>query len=295
MRTTVKITLSLLALACVDGAVLTEANADVLCMRGDSVKIYPGKKCRDGSKRINYGNIGIVSPVTQPGPQGEQGPAGAQGAQGEQGTAGPQGAQGPQGEQGPQGPQGEVGAAGLKGDKGDPGEVGPQGAQGEKGDKGGRGDVGPQGVAGPKGDVGPKGARGADGSAVSFSKDVLMTCKSYSFTSNFRSKGTTDRFGRSIGAATARCGANQILLNGSAALQAASPDAQVSSQIVMRDIVRRPMNNTTDFTVAAQGAPAIPSGLKLDFFDSNANNSLSVQLICCTLDVNETEGTPTIE
>ncbi len=247
---------------------LTEANADVLCMRGDSVKIYPGKKCREGSKRINYGNIGIVSTVTLPGPQGEQGPAGAQGAQGEQGTAGPQGAQGP---------QGEVGAAGLKGDKGDPGGVGPQG------------------VAGPKGDVGPKGARGADGSAVSFSKDVLMTCKSYSFTSNFRSRGTTDRFGRSIGAATARCGANQILLNGSAALQAASPDAQVSSQIVMRDIVRRPMNNTTDFTVAAQGSPAIPSGLKVDFFDSNANNSLSLQLICCTLDVNETEGTPTIE
>lgn len=122
-----------------------------------------------------------------------------------------------------------------------------------------------------------------------------MTCKGYSFTSNFRTKGTTDRFGRSIGAATARCGANQIFLNGSATLQTATPDSQVSSQIVMRDIVRRPMNNTNDFTVAASGSPAIPSGLKIDFFDSNANNSLSVQLICCTLDVNEAEGAPTIE
>jgi hypothetical protein len=122
-----------------------------------------------------------------------------------------------------------------------------------------------------------------------------MTCKAYSFTSTFRSKGTTDRFGRSVGAATARCGANQILLNGAAAFQAVSPDAQVSSQVVMRDIVRRPINNTIDFTVAAQGSPAIPSGLKVDFFDSNANNSLSVQLVCCTLDVNEAEGIPTIE
>jgi hypothetical protein len=135
-----------------------------------------------------------------------------------------------------------------------------------------------------------------DGNATNFSKDVLMTCKAFSFTSNFRAKGiTTDRFGRAVGAATARCGANQMLLHSSAAFQTASPDAQVSSQLVMRDIVRRPTVNTSDFTNAAQGSPAVPSGLKIDFYDSNSSNALSVQLICCTLDINESEGTPNIE
>lgn len=135
-----------------------------------------------------------------------------------------------------------------------------------------------------------------DGNATNFSKDVLMTCKAFLFTSNLRLKGiTTDRFGRAVGAATARCGANQMLLHSSAALQTASPDAHVSSQLVMRDIVRRPTANTSDFTVAAQGSPAVPSGMKIDFYDSNPSNALSVQFVCCTLDVNESEGTPTLE
>jgi len=188
------------------------------------------------------------------------------------------------------GEKGDTGAQGLKGDKGD---TGPQGLKGDKGD------TGAQGLKGDKGDAGApglKGEKGSDGSATNFAKDVLMTCKSYAFTSRFRTRGTTtDRFGRSIGAATARCGANQFLLNGSAALQFASPDAQVSTQLVMRDIVRRPTNNTTDFTTAADGSPATPSGIKVDFFDSNTSNALSVQLVCCTLDANEAEGTPTIE
>lgn len=344
MKTVVNVVVTMCAIVMGELVVAESASADVLCVSGSVVKVYPGKKCLEGSKKISFTKIGIGAASRGKGKRGPVGPRGKRGLQGEQGAQGEPGAQGPQGEQGApgeQGPQGEtgmvgprgdkgekgdkgdrgeVGSQGLKGDKGDLGEVGPQGAKGEKGDlgevgpqglkgdkgdmgekgdKGDRGEAGPQGaqgVAGPRGEAGPQGARGVDGNATNFSKDVLMTCKAFSFTSNFRTKGiTTDRFGRAVGAATVRCGANQMLLHSSAALQTASPDAHVSSQLVMRDIVRRSTANTSDFTVAAHGSPAIPSGLKIDYYDSNASNVLSVQLVCCTLDINESEGTPSIE
>jgi hypothetical protein len=356
MKPVVKVVVMMCAIVVGELVVAESASADVLCVSGGVVKVYPGTKCLEDSKKVNFSKIGIASASRVKGKRGAVGPRGKRGLQGEQGRQGEQGAsgeQGPQGESGTVGPQGERGEkgdrgndgfqgakgdkgdVGEKGDKGDRGEVGLQGAKGdtgekgdkgdvgekgekgergeagpqglkgdkgdmgEKGDKGDRGETGPQGaqgVAGPRGEAGPQGARGLDGNAANFSKDVLMTCKAFSFTSNFRTKGnTTDRFGRAVGAATARCGANQMLLHSSAALQTASPDSQVSSQLVMRDIVRRPTINTSDFTVAAQGAPAVPSGLKIDFYDSNTSNVLAVQLVCCTLDVNEPEGTPSIE
>jgi len=190
------------------------------------------------------------------------------------------------------GPAGIAGSDGKAGERGNA-QTGAQGEQGEKGEKGDAGAAGTQGPQGEKGDAGPK---GDPGSAVQFANDVLMTCKSYSFKSNIKANGsTTDKFGRTTRKVTARCGSNQWLLSHSETLQTATPDSQVVSSLVMRDIVRNPITTTEDFTTAADGAAAIPSGASIEFYDSSSSNVLTTRLICCTLDVNVAEGKPTIE
>lgn len=181
----------------------------------------------------------------------------------------------------------------IKGDKGDPGEMGPQGEKGDTGDVGPQGEKGEQGAAGPQGDVGPQ---GTPGSALNFTSDVLMTCKHYSFKTNLKGpNSSTDKFGRTTRKITAKCGSNQFLVGHSEALQSTTPDSQVVSTLVMRDIVKNPVTNTLDFTTGADGIAAIPSGVGVEFFDSASANSLTTRLICCVLDANQAEGTPTIE
>jgi hypothetical protein len=252
------------------GAFAHNAHAQTLCIQKNGlVKAVSGQKCPAKTK---------LFPITGEAIKGDKGDPGELGPQGPQGDKGDIGEVGPQG---PQGPQGEAGAAGA------------QGAQGEKGEKGDAGAAGTQGPQGEKGDAGPK---GDPGSAVQFANDVLMTCKSYSFKSNIKANGsTTDKFGRTTRKVTARCGSNQWLLSHSETLQTATPDSQVVSSLVMRDIVRNPITTTDDFTTAADGAAAIPSGATIEFYDSSSSNVLTTRLICCTLDVNVAEGRPTIE
>jgi hypothetical protein len=174
-----------------------------------------------------------------------------------------------------------------KGEKGDPGETGPQGLPGDRGEVGEMGPQGPQGEQGPKGNA---------GNALNFASDVLMTCKQYSFTSNLRGNGsTTDRFGRTTRKVTARCGSNQRLEAHAETLQTATPDSQIVSSLVMRDVVANPITNTNDFTGGIDGSAAIPSGVAVEFYGSASANVLTTRLICCTLDVNLPEGRPTIE
>jgi hypothetical protein len=123
-----------------------------------------------------------------------------------------------------------------------------------------------------------------------------MTCKQYSFKSNLKANGsTTDKFGRTTRKVTARCGSNQRLDAHAETLQTATPDSQIVSSLVMRDIVSNPITNTNDFTSGADGSAAIPSGVTVEFYDSASTNVLTTRLICCTLDVNVPEGKPTIE
>ncbi len=238
--------------------------------------------------------------VGEQGLKGEKGDAGTQGLKGDKGDVGEQGLKGDKGDAGAQGlkgDKGDVGEQGLKGDKGDAGAQGVKGDKGDAGAQGLKGDTGPQGLKGDKGEAGAPGPKGDSGSALSFSNDVLMNCKAYTFNTSIRvgRKASTDRFGRLSNQVTAHCGANQMLLSQSATLQLATPDAQVSQTLVMRDIVRRPTSNTQDFATAADGSPAIPAGVQVDFFDSSNSNQLTTRLICCTLNPNEPEGTPTIE
>lgn len=191
------------------------------------------------------------------------------------------GSKGEKGDTGTTGPQGE------KGDKGDTGDVGLQGENGAQGEPGSQGEAGPQGEAGLKGDP---------GTALNFTNDVLMTCKQYSFKTNLNGpNSTTDKFGRTSRKITARCGSNQVLVAHAETLQAATPDSQIVSTLVMRDIVTNPITNTTDFTTGADGSAAIPSGVSVEFFDSAKNNALTNRLVCCVLDSNQPEGKPTIE
>ena len=191
------------------------------------------------------------------------------------------------------GEKGDPGEAGPQGEKGDVGEAGPQGLQGLQGEQGA---LGAQGLQGEKGDAGAEGPKGDSGTALTFSNDVLMTCKHYSFRSNIKGAGsTTDKFGRTTRKVTARCGSNQWLLSHSEVLQNATPDSQVVSSLVMRDIVKSSVTNTDDFTTNADGATAIPSGASIEFYDSTTANVLTTRLVCCTLDVNALEGRPTIE
>ena len=191
------------------------------------------------------------------------------------------------------GEKGEPGAMGLQGDVG---ATGPQGEPGTAGSQGEKGEAGAAGAPGPQGEKGDAGPKGEAGSAINFSNDVLMTCKHFSFKSNIKGSGsTTDKFGRTTRKVTARCGSNQWLLSHSATLQTATPDSQVVSSLVMRDIVKNPITNTEDFVTGPDAAAAIPSGASIESYDSASANVLTTRLICCTLDVNSPEGKPTIE
>lgn len=123
-----------------------------------------------------------------------------------------------------------------------------------------------------------------------------MTCKHYSFKSNIKGAGSgTDKSNRTFRKVTARCGSNQWLAGHAETLQTASPESQVVSSLVMRDIVGNPITTDKDVTTAPEGGAAIPSGAAIEFYDSSASNVLTTRLICCTLDPNSAEGKPTIE
>lgn len=258
------------------GASAETGHAELLCvMKNGMVKAVAGKKCPPRTRPFPIPAEAIE------GPKGDRGDVGPQGERGLTGEAGPQGAQGPQGE---------------KGDKGDTGDAGPQGLQGEKGDTGEAGPQGEKGEAGPQGEKGEAGPKGEAGSAFNFSNDVLMTCKNYSFKSNIKANGSsTDKFSRTYRKVTARCGSNQWLAGHAETLQIATPDSQIVSSLVMRDIVQNPITNMNDFVTAPDGSAAIPSGVAVEFYDSVAANVLTTRLICCTLDANSPEGKPTIE
>lgn len=252
------------------------AYAQTLCVqRTGAVIAVAGKRCPAKTK---------LFPLAATAIKGDKGDTGARG------ETGPQGDKGATGDVGPQGAQGE------KGDKGDTGETGPQGLQGEQGvagDAGPQGPQGEQGATGPQGEAGPKGDAGA---TFSFSNDELMTCKQYSFKSNIKGTGSaTDKYNRTFRKVTARCGSNQFLAGHAETLQTATPDSQVVSNLVMRDIVAHAITNTNDFTTAADGASAIPSGVAVEFYDSSNANVLTTRLICCILDASSPEGKPTIE
>ncbi len=132
--------------------VANSAYADVLCAKGQDVKILRGSKCTAGFKAINLAKVGIA---------GDVGPQGVQGVKGDKGDIGPVG------------PQGAAGAQGLKGDKGDQGIQGIQGLQGVQGLKGDKGDTGAPGATG---------AQGLAGTSINFTH-ILGTCRNRYFDS----------------------------------------------------------------------------------------------------------------
>ena len=314
------------------GVFAENVHADVICVvKGGALKVYTKRRCPAKTKPFpmqagGKGDPGPEGAQGAQGLQGDKGEAGPIGLQGEKGDTGPVGPEGPKGDkgddgaagaQGPKGDKGDDGAAGAQGPKGDKGDAGAAGAQGPKGDKGDDGAAGPQGLKGDKGDAGaagaqgpkgdkgdagaagpqgPQGEKGVRGDAVSFTNDILMTCKQFSFRSNLKSAtSTTDKFGRTARKVTARCGSNQWMAGHSEVLQSATPDSQVVATLVTRDIVASPITNTNDSATGVDGSAAVPSGVIVEFFDSLATNLLTTRLVCCTLDANSPEGKPTIE
>jgi phage tail protein X len=131
---------------------------------------------------------------------------------------------------------------------------------------------------------------------VNFTNDILMTCKHYSFRSALKGAGSTTNAGRTTRKVTARCGGNQWLASHSEKLQTVSQDTQVAVSLMMRDIVSQAVTNTADFANVADGSPAVPSGVAVEFSDmATSTNALTTRLICCTLNTNLPEGKPTIE
>jgi hypothetical protein len=51
MKTVVKVIVMMCAIVVGEVVVAESARADVLCVNGSVVKVYPGKKCLEGSKK----------------------------------------------------------------------------------------------------------------------------------------------------------------------------------------------------------------------------------------------------
>lgn len=101
--------------------------------------------------------LGVSSPVGNPGPPGPPGQPGLPGPPGYPGHEGPPGVPGREGKPGPPGLQGAVGPPGFPGAEGPPGSPGSAGPDGPPGAPGLPGPQGPPGVPGHEGPPGPAG------------------------------------------------------------------------------------------------------------------------------------------